>query len=102
MACSGWRGRFGRELTERKAPDLAPASVAREMNLLKSVLRYARVDLEWIRVDPMADIRRPGGQRDRDRLVACHAGPHACAGELHHRVGWVSHNTPAFASAARA
>lgn len=21
MACSGWRGRFGRELTERKAPD---------------------------------------------------------------------------------
>jgi integrase len=50
--------------------EVQAASVAREMNLIKSVLRYARVDLGWLRSDPMADIKRPGKHKARDRRVS--------------------------------
>lgn len=73
--------------------EVAPASVAREMNLLKSVLRYARTELEWIRADPMADIRRPGGHRARDRRVSDDE-----LERMRLALGWVADVPPANAS----
>lgn len=68
-ALAGLTGKDFAAWRDRALADLAPASVAREMNLLKSVLRYARTDLEWIRVDPMVDIKRPGDLPARERRV---------------------------------
>jgi integrase len=78
---------------DRRLTEVAPASVAREMNLLKSVLRYARVELEWIRADPMADIRRPGGHRARDRRVSDDE-----LERMRLALGWVADVPPANAS----
>jgi integrase len=52
------------------ASGLAPASVAREMTLLRQVLRAARVDWGWLTHDPMHELRQPGGHVVRDRRVS--------------------------------
>lgn len=75
------RERFARhKLAGLTAPDFAawrddrlkevkPGTVAREMNLLRSVLEYARRDLHWIRANPMKDVRWPTTPAGRRRRV---------------------------------
>lgn len=57
------------------------------------MLRYARTELEWIRADPMADIRRPGGHRARDRRVSDDE-----LERMRLALGWVADVPPANAS----
>ncbi len=47
-----------------------PGTVAREMNLLRSVLESARRDWGWIRVNPMKDVRWPKTPKGRARRVS--------------------------------
>lgn len=56
-----WRDRRGRLR--------APGTVAREMNLMRSVLEHARLDLRWIRANPMKDVRWPTTPPPRRRRV---------------------------------
>lgn len=46
-----------------------PGTVAREMNLMRSVLEVARRDWRWIRINPMADVRWPQQPKGRARRV---------------------------------
>lgn len=48
----------------------APGTVAREMNLMRSALEYARRDLRWILANPMQDVRWPKTPPGRRRRVA--------------------------------
>lgn len=70
----------GRKLASLTATDIAewrdmsllalkPASVAREMNLLRSVFEIARTEWGWIRFNPMTDVKRPPQPRGRARRV---------------------------------
>jgi integrase len=52
------------------AAGLKPASVSREMTLLRQVLRAARVDWGWLQHDPLHELRPPGGHGERDRRVS--------------------------------
>ncbi|TWI04859.1 site-specific recombinase XerD [Luteimonas cucumeris] len=47
-----------------------PGTVAREMNLLRSVLEVARRDWHWIRVNPMKDVRWPETPKGRARRLS--------------------------------
>lgn len=49
--------------------EVAPGSVAREMNLLSAVLSVARKEWGLIDRNPMADVRKPPKPPPRDRLV---------------------------------
>jgi len=49
---------------------VAPASVAREMTLLRLVFEQARREWGWLAANPMADVRRPGGHQARSRRVS--------------------------------
>ncbi len=51
---------------------LAGASVAREMNLLRSVLEIARREWGWIDVNPAKDVKKPKPGRARSRRVPQH------------------------------
>jgi integrase len=46
-----------------------PATVAREMTLLRSVLEVARRDWQWIRVNPIEDVRWPTVPKGRARRI---------------------------------
>ncbi|XP_018402186.1 PREDICTED: putative integrase/recombinase HI_1414 [Cyphomyrmex costatus] len=47
-----------------------PASVAREMNILRAVLELARKEWGWLRTNPMQDVRWPKCPRGRARRVS--------------------------------
>lgn len=47
-----------------------PGTVAREMNLLRSVLEVARRDWKWVRVNPIADVRWPKCPKGRARRIS--------------------------------
>lgn len=49
---------------------VAPATVNREMNLLRSVLEVARREWQWIAVNPMRDVKRPANPPSRRRRVS--------------------------------
>lgn len=49
---------------------VAAGTVAREMNLLRSVLEYVRRDLQWLRVNPLDDVRWPTTPPPRRRRVS--------------------------------
>lgn len=53
----------------RLAEGKAPATVAREMNLLRSVLEVARRDWGWLRANPMKDVRWPKTPKGRARRI---------------------------------
>lgn len=53
-------------------PALAPASVRREMVLLRSVFEQARKEWGWLRDNPMAGIRWPSAGRPRQRRLPGH------------------------------
>jgi integrase len=47
-----------------------PGTVAREMNLLRSVLEAARCDWHWIRLNPLTDVRWPTVPAGRKRRLS--------------------------------
>lgn len=47
-----------------------PATVNRELNLLRSVLEAARRDWGWLRENPMADLKRPKNPPSRKRRIS--------------------------------
>lgn len=49
---------------------VAPATVNRELNLLRSVLEAARRDWGWLKVNPMADLKRPKNPPSRKRRIS--------------------------------
>ncbi|WP_172327836.1 tyrosine-type recombinase/integrase [Mangrovicoccus sp. HB161399] len=54
---------------DRRLNEVKPASVRREMNLLKHVFTCAINDWELIQVSPMAKVTRPAGSKRRKRRV---------------------------------
>jgi integrase len=59
---AGWR--------DGRLKEVAAATVAREMTLLRSVLEACRLDWGWIRANPMADVRKPRTPASRKRRVS--------------------------------
>lgn len=53
---------------DKRLREVAPASVAREMNLIGSVLTTARKEWELIPDNPLSDVRKPTEPPPRDRL----------------------------------
>jgi len=53
---------------DRRLREVAPASVAREMQLMSAVLTVARREWQLIPVNPMSDVRVPSRPPARDRL----------------------------------
>lgn len=49
---------------------ISPATVAREMNILRSVFEVARREWHWIEENPMNDVRKPPKSKDRDKRVS--------------------------------
>lgn len=58
------------EWRDTRLREVAPASVAREMTLLRLVFEQARREWGWLSDNPMADVRRPGGHQARSRRVS--------------------------------
>src|SRR3546814_17162386 len=54
---------------DARLTQVKPATVAREMNLMRSVLEVARRDWKWIRVNPMTDVRWPKCPKGRARRI---------------------------------
>lgn len=54
---------------DARLAEVSPATVAREMTLLRSVLEACRLDWGWVRANPMADVRRPRTPTSRKRRV---------------------------------
>lgn len=48
----------------------ARGSVLRDMTLLSHVFTVARVDWQWVSINPMADVRRPSEPDHRERLIS--------------------------------
>lgn len=55
---------------DRRLREVAPASVAREMNLIRSVFEIARKEWGWLQENPMRDVGRPKSPPPRDRRVS--------------------------------
>jgi integrase len=54
---------------DARLAEVKPATVRREMSLLRSVLNEA-VERRWLRSNPMADVRRPSPPASRKRRIA--------------------------------
>lgn len=54
---------------DKRLTQVKPGTVAREMNLLRSVLEVARRDWRWIRENPMTDVRWPKTPKGRARRI---------------------------------
>lgn len=54
---------------DRRLKTVAPGTVAREMNLLRSVLRLAWKEWGWLRENPLADVKAPRSPASRKRRV---------------------------------
>lgn len=59
---AGWR--------DDRLKDVSPATVAREMTLLRAVLEACRVDWGWIKANPMTEVRKPRTPASRKRRIA--------------------------------
>lgn len=55
---------------DARLAQVRPATVAREMNLLRAVLEVARRDWHWIQANPMKDVRWPETPKGRARRIA--------------------------------
>lgn len=74
-----------------------PASVLREMKLMRSVFESCRRDFGWLRENPMRDVTRPTAPPSRKRrvtaneierlMLACGLGEHLAADTATQRVG---------------
>lgn len=58
------------EWRDRRLRAVQPASVAREMNLLRSVLEIARREWGWLRTNPAKEVTRPRSPASRKRRIA--------------------------------
>ncbi len=58
------------EWRDARLRQVSPASVLRECNLLGSVLETARREWQWLRENPMKDMRRPTAPAHRTRRIA--------------------------------
>lgn len=67
---SGLTGADFAKWRDERGRDVKPATTAREMNLMRSVLEAARRDWQWIRENPMQDVRWPQTPKGRARGVA--------------------------------
>lgn len=54
---------------DERLREVAPGTVAREMNLLRSVLRTAWKEWHWLRDNPLADVKPPTTPTSRKRRV---------------------------------
>lgn len=50
--------------------EVSPGSVLRELNLMRSVIEHARLELHWISTNPIADVKKPPAPRPRKRRVS--------------------------------
>jgi len=57
------------EWRDSRLMDVKPASVAREMNLMSSVLTQCRKEWGWIRGNPLEDVRKPKKPAPRTRTA---------------------------------
>jgi len=55
---------------DSRLQSVSAGTVAREMNVIKSVLEVARKEWGWIRVNPMTDVKRPSSPASRKRRVS--------------------------------
>jgi integrase len=55
---------------DARLKQVKPGTVAREMTLLRAVLEVARRDWQWIRVNPIEDVRWPTVPKGRARRVS--------------------------------
>ncbi len=62
-----WRERRLRGSEDRKP--VGPGAVRREMNLLQSVFKVARLEWGWLSIDPMEGISRPVAPASRKRRI---------------------------------
>lgn len=54
---------------DERLETVAPGTVLREMNLLRSVFEVARKEWGWLRVNPILDVRRPQKPPSRRRRI---------------------------------
>lgn len=54
---------------DRRLKEVGPASVARELTLLKSVLEKARREWGWLHTNPAADVTKPASPPSRKRRI---------------------------------
>lgn len=54
---------------DARLKEVSGSSVAREMNLIRSVLEMARKEWGWLRANPIADVRRPRQPASRKRGI---------------------------------
>ena len=66
---AAWRDARLKQKARRRKTLIQPGTVAREMNLLRSVLEVARREWRWIRVNPMKDVRWPKTPKGRARRI---------------------------------
>lgn len=57
------------EWRDRRLKEVAPASVAREMSLLRSVLDVARREWGWLHSNPAKDVKKPASPTSRKRRI---------------------------------
>lgn len=54
---------------DSRAKKVGPSSVLRELSLLASVFESARLEWEWVEVNPCRGIRKPAKGKHRDRVI---------------------------------
>lgn len=69
---------------DARLKQVAPGSVAREMNLMRAVLEVARKEWGWIAVQPMADVKTPTEPPPRRRRIAQDEIDRMCAALGYH------------------
>jgi len=57
------------EWKQGRLKDVAPATVLREMKLMRSVFEACRKDFGWLRSNPMADVSKPTAPPSRKRRI---------------------------------
>lgn len=67
---AAWRDARLKQKAKGRETTVTPGTVAREMNLMRSVLEVARREWRWIRENPMADVRWPQTPKGRARRIS--------------------------------
>ena len=57
------------EWRDARSKQVAPGTIIRELGLLSSVLETARREWQWIKTNPLADVRRPAAPPHRDTVI---------------------------------
>lgn len=58
------------EYRDQRLESVTGATVRRELNLIQSVLEYARREWGWIPENPVKDVKKPPTSRPRDRRIS--------------------------------